>query len=196
MYKTFRNQWVIELTLMKWFYNLLQEIKFNGEPEEAVLQFDLNDDFVDDEEEAEARIKSVAEKIIAENIEEGRFNLNRDWKIFEPKLKEELQKLEADQEEIQEILNGAYQSATEVDDIEQYAKDELDLLREQTEELMTVYDLMAIAGIEEGEPKFVWKNNDQETYTKNDKFLVRKGDKFVLEYDDGINDCKVEIVYP
>ena len=113
-------------------YNWLKESNFNGLPEDAEIYFDLTaDDFVDDIEEAEARIKSVAEEIIAENIAEGKFKLNRDWKIFEPKLKEELQKLGADEEEIKQILDATFQMATEIDDIEKYAKEELDLLREQ-----------------------------------------------------------------
>ena len=113
-------------------YNWLKESNFNGLPEDAEIYFDLTaDDFVDDIEEAEARIKSVAEEIIAENIAQGKFKLNRDWKIFEPKLKEELQKLGADEEEIKQILDATFQMATEIDDIEKYAKEELDLLREQ-----------------------------------------------------------------
>lgn len=113
-------------------YNWLKESNFNGLPEDAEIYFDLTaDDFVDDIEEAEARIKSVAEEIIAENIAEGKFKLNRDWKVFEPKLKEELQKLGADEEEIKEILDGAFQATMEVDNIEEYAKQEFDLLREQ-----------------------------------------------------------------
>ena len=175
--------------------NVLQEAKFNSLPEDAEAYFDITDDFVDDIEEAEARIKSVAEEIIAENIAQGKFKLNRDWKIIEPKLKEELQKLGADEEEIKQILDATFQMATEIDDIEKYAKEELDLLREQTEELITVNDLMIIADAE-GEPRFVWKNDEHEPYNRNDRFLARKGDKFVLEYDDGINDCRVEIVYP
>jgi len=110
------------MKLLKIAYNL----------EDAEAYFDITDDFVDDIEEAEARIKSVAEEIIAENIAEGKFKLNRDWKIFEPKLKEELQKLGADDEkEIKQILDATFQMATEIDDIEKYAKEELDLLREQ-----------------------------------------------------------------
>jgi hypothetical protein len=113
-------------------YNWLKESNFNGLPEDAEIYFDLTaDDFVDDIEEAEARIKSVAEEIIAENIAQGKFKLNRDWKIFEPKLKEELQKLGADEEEIKQILDATFQMATEIDDIKEYAKEELDLLREQ-----------------------------------------------------------------
>ena len=123
------------------------------------------------------------------------YQLNRDWKIFEPKLKKELQKLGASEKEIEQVLEGAWQAATEVDDVEGFAEKELNLLREQAEELITVYDLMIIAEIE-GEPRFVWKNNNHEPYTQNDRFLAKKGDKFLLEYDDGINNCKVEIVYP
>ena len=111
--------------------NVLQEAKFNSLPEDAEAYFDITDDFVDDIEEAEARIKSVAEEIIAENIAQGKFKLNRDWKVFEPKLKEELQKLGADEEEIKEILDGAFQATMEVDNIEEYAEQELNLLREQ-----------------------------------------------------------------
>mgnify|MGYP001141497242 CR=1 FL=1 len=112
---------------------VLEEEKFKGLPEDAEAYFDLTEEnFVDDIEEAEARIKSVAEEIIAENIAEGKFKLNRDWKIFEPKLKEELVKLGADDEkEIKQILDATFQMATEIDDIEKYAKEELDLLREQ-----------------------------------------------------------------
>ena len=110
-------------------YNWLKESNFNGLPEDAEIYFDLTaDDFVDDIEEAEARIKSVAEEIIAENIAQGKFKLNRDWKIFEPKLKEELQKLGADEEEIKQILDATFQMATEIDDIKEYAEQELNLL--------------------------------------------------------------------
>jgi len=113
-------------------YNWLKESNFNGLPEDAEIYFDLTaDDFVDDIEEAEARIKSVAEEIIAENIAQGKFKLNRDWKIFEPKLKEELQKLGADEEEIKQILDATFQMATEIDDIKEYAEQELNLLREK-----------------------------------------------------------------
>ena len=59
------------------------------------------------------------------------YQLNRDWKEFESKLKEELQKLRASEEEIEQIIDGAYQAATEVEDVEEYAKEELNLLREQ-----------------------------------------------------------------
>jgi len=52
-------------------YNVLQEVKFNSLPEDAEIYFDLTEEnFVDDIEEAKARIESVARKIIAENIEE------------------------------------------------------------------------------------------------------------------------------
>jgi len=113
-------------------YNWLKESNFNRLPEDAEIYFDLTaDDFVDDIEEAEARIKSVAEEIIAENIAQGKFKLNRDWKIFEPKLKEELQKLGADEEEIKQILDATFQMATEIDDIKEYAEQELNLLREK-----------------------------------------------------------------
>ena len=113
-------------------YNWLKESNFNGLPEDAEIYFDLTaDDFVDDIEEAEARIKSVAEEIIAENIAEGKFVLNRDWKIFEPKLKEELKRIGADEEEIKQILDATFQMATEIDDIKEYAEQELNLLREQ-----------------------------------------------------------------
>lgn len=113
-------------------YNWLKESNFNGLPEDAEAYFDLTEEnFVDDIEEAEARIVSVAKKIIAENIEQGKFVLNRDWEQFEPVLKSELFKLGASEEEIKEILDGAFQATMEVDNIEEYAEQELNLLREK-----------------------------------------------------------------
>ena len=58
------------------------------------------------------------------------FVLNRDWKEFEVVLRCELQKLNATENEIELILEGAWQEATEVEDVIRYAKDELGLLRD------------------------------------------------------------------
>lgn len=60
-----------------------------------------------------------------------KFVLNRDWKKFEPALKAELQKLNATEDEIEQITEGAWQAATEIDSVENFAKEELDLLREE-----------------------------------------------------------------
>ena len=53
-----------------------------------------------------------------------------DWLEFEPALRRELEKLGANQEEIELILQGAWEAATDVDDVARYAADELELLRD------------------------------------------------------------------
>jgi hypothetical protein len=59
---------------------------------------------------------------------------------------------------------------------------------------MTIHDLMLIAGIEKGEPRFAYR--DDEVFTPNQKFYAETGEIFTLEYDDGKNFQKVEVEIP
>ena len=58
------------------------------------------------------------------------FKLNEDWERFEPILRAELKKLGATKKEIEAILDGAWEAATEVDDVARFAADELELVRQ------------------------------------------------------------------
>ena len=58
------------------------------------------------------------------------YKLNDDWLDFEPPCAAELEKLGANQEEIELILQGAWEAATDVGDVARYAADELELLRD------------------------------------------------------------------
>jgi hypothetical protein len=78
-----------------------------------------------------ARLYRAAEKHEKENVKMKTYNLNKDWKEFEPALKKELEKLNASSFEIEQILDGAWEAATEVNDVKRYAEDELNLLREK-----------------------------------------------------------------
>lgn len=58
------------------------------------------------------------------------YRLNNDWKEFEFKLRYELRKLGATSVEAEAIVDGAWQAATDVDDVARYVADELALLRD------------------------------------------------------------------
>jgi len=58
------------------------------------------------------------------------YKLNEDWKAFEPALRSELKKLGATTKEAEAIVDGAWEAATEVDDVARYAAEELDRLRD------------------------------------------------------------------
>ena len=57
------------------------------------------------------------------------YKLNVDWKAFEPALRSELKRLGATAEEAEAIVDGAWEAATEVDDVARYAAEELEHLR-------------------------------------------------------------------
>ena len=59
---------------------------------------------------------------------------------------------------------------------------------------MTLNDLMILAGIEKGEPRLAYR--DDEVFTPNQNFYAGPGEKFFLEYDDGKNFQKVEVEIP
>lgn len=61
------------------------------------------------------------------------FQLNEDWPEFEPAYRRALQDLGATDEEIEALLQGAWDTVTECSDIEELAADELQLLREKEE---------------------------------------------------------------
>ena len=96
---------------------------------DAETYFDLNTEFVDDVEEAEARIVSVAEEIIKERNAEGQFKLGRDWDAFEQAFKEESARLNVSKEDADLLLESAWNNTTDVDNITDYIKQELDFLR-------------------------------------------------------------------
>lgn len=96
--------------------------------EDSLLYFDLTD-LVDDTGEAEARILCIAKEIIKKYNEKGKFKLNRDWEAFEPVLRSELKKHDATKEEINEIVDRAFQATTDIDNVVEYASLELGLLR-------------------------------------------------------------------
>lgn len=58
------------------------------------------------------------------------YNLNKDWEEFELTLRIELKALNATHEEAELIVDGAFQAATDVDDVARYAAEELDHLRD------------------------------------------------------------------
>ena len=86
---------------------------------------------VDNLEEAKARwLSAWAEGFEAKRTEKlGTYRLNQDWGRFEPALRAELAKLGATSDETEAILQGAWDAATDVDDVARYTQDELDLLR-------------------------------------------------------------------
>ena len=96
---------------------------------DAETYFDLNTEFVDDVEEAEARIVSVAEEIIKEKNADGQFKLGRDWDAFEQAFQSESARLNVSREESELLLESAWNNTTDVDDITDYIKQELDFLR-------------------------------------------------------------------
>jgi len=61
------------------------------------------------------------------------FRLSQDWGEFEPVLRTELKNLGASEDEIEIVLDGAFQAAEEVSDVAAFAAEELELLRQRGE---------------------------------------------------------------
>ena len=69
-----------------------------------------------------------------QNTQHEVYHLNEDWALFEPEYRRALEALGATPDEIEALLDGAWQAVTECRDVEELAAAELQLLREKEEE--------------------------------------------------------------